>query len=52
MAEARLVLTDELVAQALKRGKAAERAAASADEPEDFRHVPGKDRRVAQHQGE
>jgi ribosome maturation factor RimP len=52
MAEARLVLTDELVAQALKRGKAAERAAAPADEPEDFRHVPGKDRRVAQHQGE
>jgi ribosome maturation factor RimP len=52
MAEARLVLTNELVAQALKRGKAAERAAASADEPEDFRHVPGKDRRVAQHQGE
>jgi ribosome maturation factor RimP len=52
MAEARLVLTNELVAQALKRGKAAERAAAPADEPEDFRHVPGKDRRVAQHQGE
>jgi ribosome maturation factor RimP len=52
MAEARLVLTDELVAQALKRGKAAERAAAPADEPEDFRRVPGKDRRVAQHQGE
>jgi ribosome maturation factor RimP len=54
MAEARLVLTDELVAQALKRSKAAERAAAAEPigEPEKFRHASGKDRRVAQHEGD
>jgi ribosome maturation factor RimP len=54
MAEARLVLTDELVAQSLKRSKAAERAAAAepVGEPEKFRRVHGKDRRVAQHEGE
>jgi ribosome maturation factor RimP len=54
MAEARLVLTDELVAQSLKRSKAAERAAAAepVGEPEKFRRAHGKDRRVAQHEGE
>lgn len=54
MAEAKLVLTNELVTQALKRGKAAERAAAAArtGEPEDFRRASGKDRRVAQHEGD
>jgi ribosome maturation factor RimP len=54
MAEARLVLTDELVAESLKRGKAAERAAVAAqtDEPENFRHASGKDRRVTQHEGD
>jgi ribosome maturation factor RimP len=54
MAEARLVLTDELVAQSLKRSKAAERAAAAEPigEPETFRHASGKDRRVAQHEGD
>ena len=52
MTEARLVLTDELVAQSLRRSKAAERAAERSGEPEDFRRAPGKDRRVAQHEGE
>ena len=54
MAEARLVLTNELVAQSLKRGKAAERAAAAehTGELENFRHASGNDRRVAQHEGD
>jgi ribosome maturation factor RimP len=49
MEEAKLVLTDELVAQSLKRGKAA--AAGRAREPENW-HASGEDRRVAQHEGE
>jgi ribosome maturation factor RimP len=54
MAEAKLVLTNELVAESLRRGKAAERAAAAAreDEDEDFRRASGKDRRIAQHEGD
>ena len=54
MAEAKLVLTNELVAQSLKRGKEAERAAAAArnGETKDFRRASGKDRRVAQHEGD
>jgi ribosome maturation factor RimP len=54
MAEAKLVLTNELVAESLRRGKAAERAAAAAraGEDEDFRHASGKDRRIAQHEGD
>lgn len=54
MAEAKLVLTNELVAQSLKRGKDAERAAAAADgdKPKDFRRANGKSRRVAQHEGD
>jgi ribosome maturation factor RimP len=54
MAEAKLVLTNELVAQSLKRGKEAERAAeATRDgETKDIRRVSGKDRRVAQHEGD
>ena len=54
MAEAKLVLTNELVAQSLKRGKEAERAAMAAgdDETENFRRASGKDRRVAQHEGD
>jgi ribosome maturation factor RimP len=54
MAEAKLVLTNELVTESLRRGKAAERAAAAAgaDEDEDFRRAPGKNRRVAQHEGD
>ncbi len=38
MAEARLVLTDELVAQSLRQGKAAEREARGARKPADRRH--------------
>jgi ribosome maturation factor RimP len=49
MEEAKLVLTDELVAQSLKRGKAA--AAGRTREPENW-HAAGEDRRVAQHEGE
>lgn len=49
MEEAKLVLTDELVAQSLKRGKTA--AAGRAREPENW-HASGEDRRVAQHEGE
>jgi ribosome maturation factor RimP len=54
MAEAKLVLTNELVAQSLKRGKEAERAAMAArnGRPEDFRRASGKDRHVAQHEGD
>jgi ribosome maturation factor RimP len=54
MAEARLVLTNELVAQSLKRGKTAERAAAAehTNEHQNFRHASDKDRRVAQHEGD
>jgi ribosome maturation factor RimP len=54
MAEAKLVLTNELVTQSLKRSKEAERAAMAARNggPEDFRHASGKDRRVAQHEGD
>jgi ribosome maturation factor RimP len=54
MAEAKLVLTNELVAQSLKRGKEAERAAAAErdGESKDFRRASGKDRRVAQHEGD
>jgi ribosome maturation factor RimP len=54
MAEAKLVLTNELVAQALKRGKEAERAAAPDDigESKDFRRVSGKGRHRAQHEGD
>jgi ribosome maturation factor RimP len=54
MAEAKLVLTNELIAQSLKRGKEAERAAAAArdGETEDFRRAYGQDRRVAQHEGD
>jgi ribosome maturation factor RimP len=52
MAEAKLVLTNELIAQALKRGKEAERAAARDGEIDNFRRVSGKDRRGAQHEGD
>jgi ribosome maturation factor RimP len=68
MAEAKLVLTDALVAEALRRGKAQLRAAQ--DEPDSrrihgrrdngadnsrsrhFRPASGKDRHAAQHEGE
>jgi ribosome maturation factor RimP len=53
MADAKLVLTDELVTQSLRRGKAAERASAAASsEPQNFRRASGSDRRVAQHEGD
>ena len=54
MAEAKLVLTNELVAQALKRGKEAERGAAADDigESKDFRRMSGKGRHRAQHEGD
>src|SRR5215471_9935508 len=52
MAEAKLVLTNELIAQSLKRGKEAERAAARNGESNNFRHASGKDRRGAQHEGD
>jgi ribosome maturation factor RimP len=51
MAEAKLVLTNELIAQSLKRGKEAERAAAREGETNDFQRATGKDRRGAQHEG-
>jgi ribosome maturation factor RimP len=60
MAEAKLVLTDALIAEALKRGKAAEREAQEAanDAVEDnhrnrnFKRMRTKDRRSAQHEGD
>jgi ribosome maturation factor RimP len=54
MAEAKLVLTNELVTESLRRGKTAERAAAAAraDEDDDFRRASGSDRRVAHHEGD
>jgi ribosome maturation factor RimP len=52
MAEAKLMLTNELIAQSLKRGKEAERAAAREGETNNFRRASGKDRRGAQHEGD
>jgi len=55
MAEARLVLTDALVAESLRRGKAAERQAREERDtgPDtDFRPAPAHGRRAAQHKGE
>ena len=54
MAEAKLVLTNELIAQSLKRGKEAERAAAAGEngESKDFRRVSSKGRHRAQHEGD
>ena len=42
MAEARLVLTDELIAEALRRGKAAERAAQSDGDAPNGRYPPSQ----------
>ena len=51
MAEARLVLTDALITESLKRSKAAERASrAPSRQTEDFSPTP--ERRVAQHEGD
>jgi len=68
MTEARLVLTDALVAESLRRGKAAERQARQPHNPpvqrlesdaghaprpsRDFQPAPAQRRRVAQHEGE
>jgi ribosome maturation factor RimP len=62
MAEAKLVLTDALIAEALKRGKEAERAAQAVlqedeegDEPVrsgKLMRTRGKNRRAAQHEGD
>jgi ribosome maturation factor RimP len=60
MAEARLVLTDALVTESLRRAKAAERTAHIAGSPDrsgnqdqgKFRHGPGRSRPVAHHEGE
>jgi ribosome maturation factor RimP len=62
MADAKLVLTDALIAEALKRSKAAEREAqeSALDQDEDiqpnrsrkFQQTRSKNRRVAQHEGE
>jgi ribosome maturation factor RimP len=66
MAEARLVLTDALIAESLRRGKQAERQLHDADEqentngnpagmprhPDQFRRTGGRDRRRAQHEGD
>jgi ribosome maturation factor RimP len=57
MAEARLVLTDQLIAESLRRGKLAEREALGARNDQshptqDFQRGPGKHRHHAQHRGE
>jgi len=58
MAEARLVLTDALVTESLRRAKAAERTAESPPDrsgerdQENFRHGSGRRRPLAQHEGE
>jgi ribosome maturation factor RimP len=68
MADAKLVLTDELVAEALRRSKAEERQAREASEEQrspkhrddrqsagsmkHFRRTPGQARRAAQHEGD
>jgi hypothetical protein len=58
MASAKLVLTDALIAEALRRGKDAERQARQeTDDAEDrrprrFTRTRRKDRRAAQHGGE
>ena len=61
MAEARLVLTDALITESLRRAKAAERTAEIAGSPHrsgnqddqgKFRHGSGTSRPVAHHEGE
>lgn len=51
MAEAKLVLTDALIAEALRRDKAAKRESEERANPKNFR-PDGKKRRAAQHEGE
>ena len=56
MEDARLVLTDALVAESLRRGKQAERErkqqAGDVRPTEDYQHAPNEKRRVAHHEGE
>jgi ribosome maturation factor RimP len=57
MAEAKLVLTDALVEEALKRSKAAEREAKEVRKPhashsKNFRRTPDEQKRAAQHEGD
>ena len=52
MSEARLVLTDALIAESLKRGKAQHRDAHERQDSNQFRPAPANDRRAAQHKGE
>jgi ribosome maturation factor RimP len=55
MSEAKLVLTEALVAESLRRGKSAQRDAEAADRahhPKDFRPRPAATRPAAQHEGE
>jgi ribosome maturation factor RimP len=59
MAEARLILTDALITEALRRGKHAERQAAEGGQGDrshhhhtDFQRASGKTRHRAQHEGE
>jgi ribosome maturation factor RimP len=65
MAEAKLVLTDALISEALKRGKAVEHAASNDQSPREghdnrgdhsrsrhFRRASGQGRHAAQHKGE
>jgi ribosome maturation factor RimP len=57
MADAKLVLTDALIAQSLKKGKAAEREARESEtgasrQPKHFRASPADGRRGAHHEGE
>jgi len=52
LADARLVLTDALIAEALKRSKAAERGESTVSKIEDYRRMSDSNRRAAQHEGE
>jgi ribosome maturation factor RimP len=52
MAEARLVLTDALITESLRRGKQAERQAFNDNDPDKFQHVPGETRNRAHNEGE
>jgi ribosome maturation factor RimP len=52
IAEAKLVLTDALITEALRRGKQAERRALNDNHPDQFQRSPGDSRNGAQHEGE
>ena len=52
MSEAKLVLTDELVTEALRRGKAAERAARAAKREERHRRLKSGQAGHATNQGD